>query len=624
MCGISGIYNLDGQPVDTEELKVFTDAMTHRGPDAYGYEFLDKSTLGLGQRRLSILDLSESGKQPMYYAENRFCITYNGEVFNFLSLKNELLGLGYQFKSDSDTEVILASYLQWGPLCLKKFNGMWAFAIWDNLNKELFLARDRFGIKPLYYNYDENKRFIFASETRAFKFLKSFKRGFNQQLLNLNLIDPYAIEGLGYTIFDNVLQLLPGHFMTVKRNEKVVQRRWWNINDCHPDVPKKFEEQAEKFYELLRDACRLRLISDVPVGTALSGGLDSTAVYSTVYDIMQNETLGRVNKDAQRAFTAVFPGLPHDEKEYAALAAQYTGGNITYIEPNVNNLASKIERETELCDFLGNAPISSIASVYEGMRKNGVVVSMDGHGVDEMLYGYRDMVYAMYNEGLWNQSYANAVSYKDVLINLYHPDQRDELRIRLDKQLSEKKQRESSLKFKVKKVLKKQIETSEFLPVELPHLSDKPYIFDEKPIEQRMVYNEFFQHTLPALLRNFDRAGMINSIEIRMPFMDWRLVSYVFSLPTSSKIGDGFTKRIVRQAMKGKMDESLRTRTYKVGIGSPVDYWLNGDLKSWAMDHLKDVDLKEKAESEWKSNSKWSPKTVKDIWQNINLDLISK
>src|SRR5574343_1778894 len=231
MCGISGIYHLNREKIDLSELQSFTDSMLHRGPDASGYELLDQSTLGLGQRRLSILDLSDSGRQPMYYAEGRFCITYNGEIFNFLSIREELKSFGHSFKSDSDTEVILAAFMQWGPLCLKKFNGMWAMAIWDDLNKELFLARDRFGIKPLYYVNEENKRFMFASETRAFKFLKSYTRRHNQELLNLNLVDPYAIEGLGYTIFDNILQLLPGHFMTVKRNEKLVQRRWWNIND---------------------------------------------------------------------------------------------------------------------------------------------------------------------------------------------------------------------------------------------------------------------------------------------------------------------------------------------------------------------------------------------------------
>jgi asparagine synthase (glutamine-hydrolysing) len=342
-----------------------------------------------------------------------------------------------------------------------------------------------------------------------------------------------------------------------------------------------------------------------------------------VFDILKNETLGRVNKDAQRAFTAVFTGLPHDEREYAALAAAYTGGNITYLETDSYQLASRVERETELCDFINASPITSIASVYEGMRKNGVIVSMDGHGVDEMLYGYRDMVYSLYNNALWNQSVEMTQAYESVLINLNHPNHRDNLIARFNKQLKEKKLRESSLKHKVKRVMNKSAISNEYFPINLPNLSDKPYDFSSKPVEERMVYNEFFQRTLPALLRNFDRAGMINSVEIRMPFMDWRLVSYVFSLPISSKIGDGFTKRIVREAMKGKMDESLRSRTYKVGIGSPVDEWINGELKEWAFDSLKDKWIKENAENELKNSENLSASTVKQIWQSINLDIIS-
>lgn len=499
---------------------------------------------------------------------------------------------------------------------------MWAMAIWDNLNKELFMARDRFGIKPLYYHLQEGKRFVFASETRAFKFLDGFSREIDELRLHHSMIDPYALEGLGYTIYKNIYQLMPGHFMIVKRHEKVSQQRWWSIEDCHPEVPKSFSEQAEKFYDLFRDACRLRLVSDVPVATALSGGLDSTAVYSTVYDIMQKETLGRVNKDAQRAFTATFKGLPNDEREYAQLAANFTGGPISFLELSNSDLASRIERETEMGDFINASPISSISSVYEGMRKNGIVVSLDGHGVDEMLYGYRDMVYGLYNNALWSGSMINTLEYRNVLSAMYHPDSRQDFMVRSDRHLDEKKSRESGLRHKFKKIVGKELISKEYLPVDLPSLSDKPYDFSEKPIPERMVYYEFFQHTLPALLRNFDRAGMMNSIEIRMPFMDWRLVSYVFSLPVSSKVGNGFTKLILREAMKGKMDESLRIRTFKVGIGSPIEHWMNGSLKTWAMD-MSDKDQKRKMETELTNKGHLSADLVRETWQKINLKLIS-
>lgn len=622
MCGIAGIYQLNRQKVSKDALGRFTDSMVHRGPDSYGYELLDKDTLGFGQRRLAILDLSESGRQPMFYADERFCITYNGEIFNFLSIREELKSFGHVFKSDSDTEVILAAYMQWGPLCLKKFNGMWAFAIWDELNKEMFMARDRFGIKPLYYLYEESQRFVFASETRAFKFLDGFSREIDQTLLEYNLKDPYALEGLGYTIYKNIKQLLPGHFMTVKRNETCVQRRWFDINDCRIEVPASFEDQAAKYADLFRDACRLRLISDVPVATALSGGLDSTAVYSTVYDIIKKESPERVNRDAQRAFTAIFPGLQNDEKEFAAKAAEYTGGPITYIECDAGSLAARIEKETELCDFLNVSPISAISSVYEGMRKNGVIVSMDGHGVDEMMYGYRDMVYGLYNDALWYGSMSDALKYQSVLVNLYHPSLRGPNEEKFKRQLEEKKKRESSIKYRIKKIVKPEVKNVDFVSLHLPELSDKPYNFDRKPVEERMLYNEFFQHTLPALLRNFDRAGMINSVEIRMPFMDWRLVAYTFALPTASKIGDGFTKRILREAMKGKMEESLRTRTFKVGIGSPIEHWMNTSLKDWTMDVLEDKSLRQQAEKAY-SNGNIDAALCKEIWLAINLKLIS-
>ena len=622
MCGIAGIFHLDESSINGEVLKRFTDSMQHRGPDGAGYVLLCNDKLGLGQRRLSILDLTDAAAQPMSYAEQTYWITYNGEVFNFAEIRHSLRTMGYVFRTDSDTEVILASYKAWGKECLDRFNGMWAFAIWDEQKQELFMARDRFGIKPLYYLYEPGKRFAFASETRAFKFLKGFKRTFHPERLNMNLQDPYALEGLGYTVFEDLFQLLPGHCMVVKQNERPIQKRWWDIRDQKVEVPESLEEQSRKFYELLRDACRIRLVSDVPVGTALSGGLDSTAVYSTVFDILKNEQLGRVNADSQRAFTAVFPGLPDDERLYAEKAAAYTGGPIVYLENDPSDLADRIEKETELCDFINVSPITSIASVYRGMRENGVIVSLDGHGVDEMLYGYRDMVYSLYNDALWHGSKSQAIVYQNVLQNMVHANNSEEMSRRLQWDIAEKTKRESSPVFRLKKAFKASPENREYLSVALPELSDKPYNFGRMPLEQRMVHNEFFQHTLPALLRNFDRAGMINGIEIRMPFMDWRLVAYVYALPLSSKIGRGFTKLILREAMKHKMEESLRTRTFKVGIGSPVEAWLNGSLKTWAMDFITESKIRVTAEDQLKQKGGWNAMEVRNIWLHINTELI--
>jgi asparagine synthase (glutamine-hydrolysing) len=624
MCGIAGIYHLNNQKLSIEKLKRFTDSMSHRGPDGAGYELFDNELLGFGHRRLSILDLSEAGKQPMSYADERYWICYNGEVFNFQKIKNELLAKNYTFKSDTDTEVILAAYIEWGKDCLHKFNGMWAFAIWDKQEQTMFLSRDRFGIKPLYYYFEAGKFFAFASETRNFKFLDNFQRNINQELLDYNLKDNYALEGIGYTIFDNIYQLLPGHYIEFEKSDNhIQQKRWFDILDFNQQqVPEKLEEQAEKFYEIFRDACKLRLISDVPVATALSGGLDSTAVYSTVFDIIKNESLNRINANSQKAFTAIFPGLENDEEQYAKKAIDFTKGEIEYICTDVANLAATIEKETELVDFISSAPITSISAVYKGMKKAGISVSMDGHGVDEMLYGYRDMIHNLYIDALFTKG-KNPQSYADVLLNMYHSDKHNTTKQKFDKEIKEKQLREKSLSFKLKYLIKGEQAPLDkaFIPLPLKSLSDKPYDFSKFSLSKRMVYFEFFQNTLPALLRNFDRAGMINSIEIRMPFMDWRLVTYIFSLPEESKLGKGFTKLIVREAMKNRMDESLRTRTFKVGIGSPIEHWLKTYLKDWVINSITNQKLKEDFLNN-NQNYNSQNQIFTKVWQEINIKLI--
>jgi asparagine synthase (glutamine-hydrolysing) len=621
MCGITGIFNINGNKVEREHIIRFTDSLTHRGPDGAGYELLADDTLGFGHRRLSILDLSDLGKQPMSYADGRYWICYNGEVFNFGEIKKELESKGHTFKSNTDTEVIIAAYIEYGIQCLDKFNGMWAFAIWDNEKEELFLSRDRFGIKPLYYYHKSNEQFAFASETRSFKFLSGFSRVFDKTLLPLNLIDTYALEGLGYTPFKNILQLLPGHYMIVKKGKEVKQQRWWSILEhTRKDISQDFEKQKEELYAIFRDACRIRLISDVPVGTALSGGVDSTAVYSTVFDLIEKESLNRSNKDSQRAFSAIFPGLPNDEKYYADQAVKFTSGSINYIQTSEDELIKRVEEDTIMSDCISNSPLSSISSVYRGMRNAGVLVSMDGHGVDEMLYGYRDMVFSLYNDALWYGTHYDAIRYKDVLLYMYHQDGQNSAEDKFDRQLNEKLIRDKNLLFKIRRGLKKQKQTdTEYLPVSLPSLSDKPYDFSSLPIAERMLYHEFFVRTLPALLRNFDRAGMMNGVEIRMPFMDWRLVSFVFSLPLNSKIGNGYTKLILRESMKGKMQEEIRMRKYKVGIGSPLQHWMNSSLREWTMEKLTSDVLKSKFE---KADILKDAVLAREVWKSINVDLI--
>jgi asparagine synthase (glutamine-hydrolysing) len=362
MCGIAGIWRFkDVLPKDT--LVRFTDSLSHRGPDGAGYELLHQDALGFGHRRLSILDLSEAGKQPMTCANGRFWMVFNGEVFNFLTLRAELIAKGYKFQSNTDSEVILAAYQEWGAACLHRFNGMWALAIWDEHKNELFLARDRFGIKPLYYHFNKHQGFSFSSETRSFKFLNGFNRTISERLLQLSYENEYALEGLGYTIFDDIFQLLPGHYITVKKGDSIVQqRRWWSIEDRKIGIPMDITDRIAKFDELFEDSCKLRLQSDVPLATALSGGLDSTSVYAKVSKLLNHGGLDRVNANSQSAFTAVFPGLRNDETSYAEEAAQYLNQTINKVEIPDANIVSVLKKDTEIADYIGR-PISSITAV---------------------------------------------------------------------------------------------------------------------------------------------------------------------------------------------------------------------------------------------------------------------
>ncbi|MFO7630885.1 MAG: asparagine synthase (glutamine-hydrolyzing), partial [Caldilinea sp.] len=299
MCGICGIWNFERRPILDGEIGVMAATLAHRGPDGQG--ILCEGDLALGHRRLAILDLSPAGHQPMSYAAGRYWITYNGEIYNFLELRAELAANGYDFRSNSDTEVILAAYDAWGPKCLLRFNGMWAFAIWDRQQRALFLSRDRFGIKPLFYLIQDG-RFAFASELKAFYALEGFRSEINWPVFKAELLDLHSQEGGENTLLKGVRRLRPGHYAVVSAGQ-VRLVRWWRTLDHLVAVPRRFDDQVLQFRELFEDACRLRMRSDVPIGTSLSGGLDSSSVVSTLAHVARQGG-ERLPADWQRAFIA--------------------------------------------------------------------------------------------------------------------------------------------------------------------------------------------------------------------------------------------------------------------------------------------------------------------------------
>ncbi len=638
MCGIAGIFDIQHK-ISREDLMAFTDSMQHRGPDGSGYALMSGNHLGLGHRRLSILDLSEAGSQPMHLLQGRYTIVYNGEIFNFLELRRELKSLGYSFESDTDTEVFAIAYHHWGTDCFNRFNGMWAAAIWDEVNRELLLSRDRFGIKPLYC-YSREGYLAFASETNAFLHLKGHKRSINDALFLMNIAEPYALEGASLTPFQDVIALPPGHFLRFGITGSASPERWFNPRQFLTSETGSLAAHANHFKSLFLDAVSLRLRADVPIATALSGGLDSSSVFSAVIQLSQQGKLERTPADFRRAFIASFPGTELDELEYAREVLQHTGGEGTVIEVDYANLAAKTEQLTRAFDCLSANPLTAIHSVYEGMAKAGFRISLDGHGVDEMMYGYRDMVAATLEWQKWNSREQEARSTFGVLSGLYAPEFRHELEHKFNKDLAWVSGRRGTLKHRLGKLLKRPVGSLQPFPshplagqqlkYQWPVSEQQGYPWMDMPAQ--VAWLEFFKTTLPALLRNYDKASMLNSVEIRMPFMDWRLVMYTLSLPLEHKLGQGYTKLVLREAMRGILAEPIRTRTWKVGFMSPVQQWFNQGLGDWVMDILNSQSFRNRPwwhtqqvldYAEAQRREGWSRKGAEQVWKLINAHLIA-
>lgn len=592
MCGITGLWQLDGAAVDRESLEQMTRRLAHRGPDGAGLH-LDGS-LGLGHRRLAILDLTPAGHQPMSYADGRYWITYNGEVYNFLELRHELESLGHGFRSDSDSEVILAAYAQWGRDCLLRFNGMWAFAIWDAQEQILFLARDRFGIKPLFYLL-ERDRFAFASEWKAFLRLPDFARRIDWSTFVTALLDPYCQEGIEACLMVGVRRLLPGHCMTVTPRDVRVYR-WWNTLDHLVEPPSGLQRQAERFRELFEDACRLRMRSDVPIGTSLSGGLDSSAIVCMLAEIgRQPDKAGtRRAEDWQRAFVVTFPDTPVDERAYADQVVQRTGVSAEYVTPTARDFFDHIDDVIYHLEGLDAGVMIQLWTLYEAQRRAGVVVTLDGHGSDELLGGYvSHVLHALYDAGRlrrWPGRYLGLLdTYRAMFRSSTGSMQPDrplsQLMVETNAWVAMAGVRRRSPHGRMPTAGPAAFLTPEALA--LARTPEPLYVWPGNGHLGAALYREFHQTMLPTILRNFDRMSMAHGVEVRMPFMDWRLVTYVFSLPPESKIGQGYTKLVLREAMHGLLPEGVRTRRDKIGFAPPMADWFQGTMREWMHDAIE-------------------------------------
>jgi asparagine synthase (glutamine-hydrolysing) len=593
MCGVTGYWSYSSHDLSETVFAAFTHSLAHRGPDGFGIEHFPEARLWLGHRRLAILDLSERARQPMSYAEGRYWLTYNGEVYNYLELREELRSLGHHFVSDSDSEVILAAYAQWGPDCQLRFNGMWAFAIWDARERRLFLSRDRFGVKPLHYS-DHAGAFVFASELKAFLTLPWIDGTFDPEILAETLSNINGQEASPYTLLPGVRRLPAGHAMVVEADGRVQINAWWNTLDHLPQPRSSLKEQAEEFRALFFDACRLRLRSDVPLATALSGGLDSSSIACTLAELGRSGAVEHTPSDWQRAFVACFVDTPYDERQYAKQVIDHTGMVPDYRDVDDHQALKDIERVIFDHEGIYFQQYLGAWSIYRAMRRTGIRVSIDGHGSDELVGGYHFYVERAIEAASGSLDLRRYLDLCCVLAGLRggtsgptHAGLLGKLRrfprgplarLGLLEPLRALVRRQPSDRSAMEKLLR---------PYDGRHRlyeeAADPRVAGMSPL-QAMLFSWFHGLMLPTLLRVFDRASMAHGIEVRMPFMDWRLVTYSFALPETSKIGAGYTKLVLRQAMQGVLPEPIRLRTNKIGFIAPMQSWACGALKPWLLD----------------------------------------
>ena len=580
MCGITGI--ISKKKIEKNIIEPMTDTIIHRGPDGFGYYYGENFTFG--HRRLSIVDLSEAGHQPMEY-KDRYIITFNGEVYNHLEIREELENNGYSFQSHTDTEVVMASYDFWGVDCLKKFNGMWAFVIYDRLKDKYFISRDRFGKKPFYYYKDEDN-FIFSSEIKAILTHPKVKAKPNIEFLN-DYLKTTCKAYITETAFENIFRFDFSSYFEGSLDElfgSFEQKKFWEIkpNLSHEKFDeKKAKEYAQKYYDLLEDAVRIRLRADVKVGSALSGGLDSSSIVYLVNKLLKEQG----KEEHQETFSSVYKSdgtQECDESYFIDIMANKLGVHSNQIEPKEENIPKEIEK---MIWHLENPPENSLMSSWHTFKlvsSTDVKVTLDGQGADEQLAGY--LPYLM--------SYISSLSFTDMIkesrLCYSIPDAKKFVLIGLCMGLYRVVFGEKFLKFTLKKILNKNFEIN---------LNKK---LANDTISSLITYIHYADHT-----------SMAFSIESRMPFMDYRLVEFLASVPACYKMRNGWTKYLARVAFDGKLPDEINWRRDKMGWPIPEKKWFEGSLKNWFTDKVNRCKICEKLN--FIDNSKEFSKNVKKL-----------
>jgi asparagine synthase (glutamine-hydrolysing) len=630
MCGIAGIISLDNRTVDNNLLLKMARALSHRGPDDEQFIVFDTEkarfdlfrrgstsglagNIGFAHRRLSIIDLSPDAAQPMSDEKGLVWIIHNGEVFNYLELREELTKIGYVFRTHSDTEVILKAYMEWGQECLNRFNGMWAFVIYDLRENVIFGARDRFGIKPFFYHTSE-KYFAFASEIKALLHLPWIRRE-----PNLTAIKDYLyfsrVDTSEFSFFTGINSLKPGHYFHLKRGRFHFQK-WWDISkNTHTSIQDE-EEIFKRFRNHLLNSVKLRLRSDVPVGTCLSGGMDSASIVSLANPILK--------EGFQRTFSIIQPGHPKDESPYIDRLINHFNVDAQKKAVTGKDLLNDLQKV--ICSQ--DEPFTSTSmyaqwKVFELAKNHSVTVTLDGQGADETLAGYPyfKMVY-------WSELFRKA-RLSSFVKEVYQdsttlPKFGLNLLMTFSGFLPHRKTI-ALAKIKDPQYFTYWINKKHFRNIPLPH-SRLKNIF-QSHLNQRL--HEVFSHDgLPALLRYADRNSMAHSLESRMPFMDHRLVSFLFSLPPEFKIRNGLSKFIMRKALKDDVPDYILNRHDKVPFLTSEAQWFRNDMRDLIMNVIHSDSFKarpyfkaHKVQRLYKKHLEGKIDASRPLWRILNLEL---
>lgn len=581
MCGICGFWNFDGQRVELPALRRMMETLRHRGPDDEGHVLSDGSRLdveagnfGLGHKRLSILDLSPAGRQPMSDDTGQIWTVFNGEIYNFEEIAADLRKKGHRFHSRTDTEVILYAYREWGIECVSRFNGMFAIALWDRSAGKLYLIRDRLGVKPIYY-YRKDGAFVFASELKPILAFPYFEKELDSDALLQYLVFQYV--PYPKAIFRNTWKLAPGHVLTVSQDGSVEDRTYWDLGSAMARTDtlryKSEQELLDELEELLTSSVRYRLISDVPLGAFLSGGIDSSLIVA----IMQ-----KLNREPVRTFSIGFEDSDFDEAPYAKAVARHLGTQHQELYVGPRQVSELLPRVTNYYDEPFADTVTIPTMLLSELARSEVTVSLSGDGGDELFGGYtryqtmaraesylripaalraggsilsRMPSHFIRNHSFWLRPWTNLEDLYLELMSTWNREALRELTGVSDVDLSES------------------VFHRTFAGAGKRAASEQAWLVDIKT------------YLVDCILTKLDRASMAVSLEAREPLLDYQLVEFALALPASWKFRNGTQKYILKRLLRKFLPGKLFDRP-KQGFNMPLARWLRQELRELAETYL--------------------------------------